>query len=68
MSTAVTTHGSQYAYDQRVPVIFFGDRVRAGRYTNPATPADMLPTLAAIAGVKVEKTDGRSLASAIEVE
>jgi predicted AlkP superfamily pyrophosphatase or phosphodiesterase len=68
MSTAVTTHGSQYGYDQRVPVIFFGDRVRAGRYTNPATPADILPTLAAIAGVKLEKTDGRSLAPTIAVQ
>ena len=40
MSTAVTTHGTQYTYDQRVPVIFFGNSVRAGRYTEPATPAD----------------------------
>ena len=68
MSTAVTTHGSQYAYDQRVPVIFFGGEVRAGRYGDPATPADVMPTLAAVAKVKVEKTDGRSLAAVIEVE
>ena len=60
-ATAVTTHGSQYSYDQRVPVIFFGSSVRAGRYTGPATPADIAPTLAAIARVKIEKTDGRSL-------
>lgn len=66
MSTAVTTHGSQYAYDQRVPVIFFGNSVRAGQYREPATPADIMPTLAAIAGVKIEKTDGRSLATLIE--
>ena len=66
MSTAVTTHGSQYDYDQRVPVIFFGNSVRAGQYSEPTTPADVMPTLAAIAGVKIEKTDGRSLATLIE--
>ena len=64
MSTAVTTHGSQYAYDQRVPVIFFGAAVRPGRYTDEATPADLVPTLAAIAKVKIAKTDGRVLTSA----
>ena len=61
MSTAVTTHGSQYSYDQRVPVIFFGASVRAGRYTGAATPADLMPTLAAVAKVKIAKTDGRVL-------
>ncbi len=64
MSTAVTTHGSQYAYDQRVPVLFFGAAVRPGRYTDEATPADLVPTLAAIAKVKIAKTDGRVLTSA----
>jgi len=64
MSTAVTTHGSQYAYDQRVPVLFFGATVRPGRYVDEATPADLVPTLAAIAKVKIAKTDGRVLTSA----
>jgi predicted AlkP superfamily pyrophosphatase or phosphodiesterase len=66
MSTAVTTHGTQYAYDQRVPVLFFGASVRAGRYTQPATPADVMPTLAHVAKVKIAKTDGRVLKAAIE--
>jgi predicted AlkP superfamily pyrophosphatase or phosphodiesterase len=66
MSTAVTTHGSQYSYDQRVPVILFGATVRTGRYTAAATPADLMPTLAAIARVKIAKTDGRVLNEAIK--
>jgi hypothetical protein len=66
MSTAVTTHGTQYAYDQRVPVIFFGASVRAGRYGDAATPADLMPTLAAVAKVKVAKTDGRVLRQALQ--
>ena len=65
MSTAVTTHGSQYSYDQRVPVILFGASVRAGRYTGAATPADLMPTLAAVAKVKIAKTDGHVLTEAI---
>lgn len=65
MSTAVTTHGSQYAYDQRVPVILVGASIRAGRYTGAATPADLMPTLAAVAKLKIAATDGRVLKSAI---
>ncbi len=65
MSTAVTTHGSQYSYDQRVPVILFGASVRTGRYTAAATPADLMPTLAAVARVKIARTDGRVLTEAI---
>jgi predicted AlkP superfamily pyrophosphatase or phosphodiesterase len=66
MSTAVTTHGSQYAYDQRVPVILFGASVRSGRYAAAATPADLMPTLAAVARIKIAKTDGRVLKEAIK--
>jgi len=65
MSTAVTTHGTQYAYDQRVPVIFFGASVRTGWYTEAATPADLTPTLAAVAKVRIARTDGRVLTTAI---
>jgi Type I phosphodiesterase / nucleotide pyrophosphatase len=65
MSTAVTTHGSQHAYDQRVPVILFGSPFKAGRYDGPATPADLLPTLAAVARLKIAATDGRVLRAAI---
>jgi hypothetical protein len=68
MSTAVTTHGSQHSYDQRVPVILFGNSVRPGRFTGAATPADLTPTLAAVARVKIAKTDGRVLTEAIKVK
>jgi predicted AlkP superfamily pyrophosphatase or phosphodiesterase len=65
MSTAVTTHGSQYAYDQRVPVILVGASIKPGRYTAAATPADLMPTLAAVAKLKIGATDGQVLKSAI---
>ena len=66
-STAVTTHGTNRQYDQHVPVIVFGASFRAGEYTNAATPADLVPTLAAAAGVRIRKTDGRALAEAVVV-
>jgi len=61
LSTAATTHGTLYAYDQRVPVIFFGAGVRPGRRDGPATPADIAPTLAALAGAPFAATDGVAL-------
>lgn len=65
MSTSATTHGTLHPYDQRVPVIVFGPGVRAGRYSAPATPADIAPTLAALMGVPIGPTDGRVLAEAM---
>jgi hypothetical protein len=40
--------------------------VKSGRYTAAATPADLMPTLAAVARVKIAKTDGRVLKEAIK--
>lgn len=60
-SSAGTTHGTLYDYDQHVPVIFFGAAVRAGRFENDVTPADIAPTLAHLAGVRLSNTDGRTL-------
>ena len=64
-STSVTTHGTQYPYDQRVPVILFGASVRPGRCTQAATPADIAPTLAAVARIRIAPVDGRVLTEAI---
>jgi predicted AlkP superfamily pyrophosphatase or phosphodiesterase len=65
LSTSVTTHGTHYEYDQRVPVLLFGASVRPGRYVGAATPADLMPTLAAIAHVSIAPTDGRVLKEAV---
>jgi hypothetical protein len=48
-----------------VPVILFGSSIRPGRYTQPATPADIAPTLAAVARIKIAPTDGRVLKEAL---
>lgn len=60
-STAAATHGTLYPYDQVVPVMFFGAGVRPSLSDAAATPADIAPTLAALAGVRFEAGDGRPL-------
>lgn len=46
--TIVATHGSPYSYDTHVPVIIVGTGIVPGRYLEPATPADIAPTLSAL--------------------
>jgi hypothetical protein len=60
-----TTHGSPQAYDREVPVLLFGAGIKPGRYAEPASPVDIVPTLASLAGVQMPKTDGRVLREAL---
>lgn len=59
------THGTLYAYDQRVPVIIRGRGVVPGEYLASATPADIAPTLAWFAGITLPRADGRILSEAL---
>jgi arylsulfatase A-like enzyme len=58
-------HGSATPDDQRVPLIFFGPGIKAGRYGDQASPADLAPTLAAALGVSMTGVEGRALAAAL---
>jgi len=60
-----TTHGTPQPYDRQVPLIFYGFGVKPGKYAGPASPADIAPTLGAIVGVKMPKTDGTVLKDAL---
>jgi hypothetical protein len=60
-----TNHGNASPDEQRVPLIFFGAGVKPGRYKEPATPADLAPTLAAIAGASMPGVEGKVLAAAL---
>lgn len=66
MSTTGTTHGSPNADDQRVPILFYGQGIRPGRYDAPATPADIAPTLAAICGITMPQAQGRALSAVLD--
>jgi predicted AlkP superfamily pyrophosphatase or phosphodiesterase len=60
ISAGGTTHGSANPDDQRVPVLFLGAGIKPGTYQDAATPADLAPTLAEIAGLSM-KAEGRAL-------
>lgn len=62
---AGTNHGSPYDYDRHVPLILFGAGVKAGQYEQAATPADLAPSLARLAGIAMSKAEGRVLTEAI---
>lgn len=60
------THGSPHDGDAHVPVVFYGARVKPGKYRGFVRVVDMAPTLAGIVGVKpLEALDGRVLRQAI---
>lgn len=60
------SHGSPYAYDSRVPLLLAGPGVRPGRYTEPATPLDLAPTLSALLGIPTPSSaQGRVLREAL---
>src|SRR5256885_8975722 len=44
-------HGSPWAYDVSIPLMFVGPAVRTGVYSMPAVQQDVAPTLAAALGV-----------------
>ena len=67
METTIATHGTPYSYDTHVPTIIMGQGVKAGRYFQPASPADIAPTLAALLGVTApSNATGRVLAESFK--
>jgi predicted AlkP superfamily pyrophosphatase or phosphodiesterase len=61
VASAGTAHGSAQPYDLQVPVMFTGVGVKAGRYTTPASPADVAPTLASLIHIDMPRADGHVL-------
>lgn len=60
-----TSHGTPYAYDQRVPVLLYGFGIREGEYLRPATPADIAPTLAVLCSITLATREGHALTEAL---
>jgi predicted AlkP superfamily pyrophosphatase or phosphodiesterase len=58
-------HGTATDDDQHVPVLLMGHGIKRGQYLQPATPADVAPTLAAICGVTLPQAEGRALTAAL---
>jgi arylsulfatase A-like enzyme len=57
-----TTHGTPYPYDAHIPLIFLGNGVRTGRYSQNVALNDVAPTLTARLGISLPSAaDGRVL-------
>ena len=63
-----TTHGTPYAYDQRVPIVLMGAGIAAGKNADAVTPADIAPTFAELTGITIAHTDGHALPVAAAAE
>jgi len=66
LTGAGTTHGTLYAYDQRVPVLLYGAGIQPGARNDAATPADLAVTVASLVGVSLPSPDGRVLTPALK--
>ena len=59
--TNSTTHGQPVENDTHVPLLFWGNGVKPGRYTMPANPDDLAQTLGAYVGVEAGGVDSHVL-------
>lgn len=62
-SGSVATHGSPWNYDRRVPILFYRPGVRGFEQPLAVETVDILPTLAALIGLRIPvgEIDGRCL-------
>lgn len=57
-----TTHGTPYAYDAHIPLVFMGPGIRPGRYDGAVALNDLAPTLATLLSVETPSgSQGRVL-------
>lgn len=66
-SQNATGHGTAFGYDTHVPIVLLGKGIVPGQIDVPASPADLAPTSAYLAGVTLPRPDGRVLSEAIQV-
>ena len=65
---AKSVHGSPYAADRLIPVIFYGAGVPRGTLNTGARTVDVAPTLASLAGISVPpQLDGRRLFKSVDL-
>jgi predicted AlkP superfamily pyrophosphatase or phosphodiesterase len=54
-------HGSPWNYDRRVPILFYWPGAEPHENALPIETVDIVPTLAALAGVRIPEVDGRCI-------
>src|SRR5206468_10108247 len=57
-SSNTAQHGGAYEYDTHVPVLLMGTGIVKGEYLRDASPLDVAPTLAFLAGITLPRTSG----------
>ncbi len=61
-----TSHGSPFRYDAQVPLILMGPGIKAGRYSNDCSPADVAPTITSLLNISAPSLcEGRALHEAL---
>ncbi len=66
---AVSVHGSPYAYDRDVPIIFYGATIHHGSQPDGVMTVDVAPTLGAAAGIRPPAgLDGHPLSFVLNTE
>jgi predicted AlkP superfamily pyrophosphatase or phosphodiesterase len=66
---STATHGSPYSYDTHVPLIMMGRGLAPKNYTQPATPADIAPTLSHLLHIQAPSCNvGRVLSEALSAD
>jgi predicted AlkP superfamily pyrophosphatase or phosphodiesterase len=50
-NTRGTTHGTMYAYDSHVPLIWYGNGIKKGETVEPTYISDIAPTLSQLLGI-----------------
>jgi len=62
VGSATATHGSPYAYDTHVPLVFMGPGIAPGRHSERVRAVDIAPTVARLLGIPTpDDLDGRVL-------
>jgi predicted AlkP superfamily pyrophosphatase or phosphodiesterase len=57
-----TGHGTPYEYDRHIPIVFMGDRIKPGSYSQDCGPEDIAPTLAKLLELEIpQEADSRIL-------
>ncbi len=65
-STTAADHGSPYAYDMHVPIMFYGPDIAPGAYDSRVRTVDIAPTIAMLLGISApDDLDGSTLRQAI---
>lgn len=56
-----TSHGTLWDYDARVPLVFWGEGVRPGRFDGAAATVDLAPTLGRLLGLDYPPGEGAAV-------